>query len=173
MRMKVSGFCNYEISDDGCVYNKCGTVIKPFISKQGYYRVSLYNNGRYHKFQLHRLVAEHFIPNPHNLPQVNHKDGNKLNNNVYNLEWCTQSDNIIHAINNNLYTRQSDNQKKAAITSANKHSKKVKQLDTDGNVINVFRNKYDASKVTGAMPNNIKMCCDGKRKSAGGFRWSY
>ena len=173
MRVKINGFDNYEISDDGHIYNRYGKEIKPFISSQGYYRVSLYKNGRYYKFQLHRLVAEHFIPNPNNLPQVNHKDTNKLHCEASNLEWSTQSGNIKHAINNGLYTKQLENQRIAAKASADKYSKEVKQLDLDGNILNTFRNKHDASKATGIMPNNIKMCCDGKRKTAGGFKWTY
>ena len=61
----------------------------------------------------------------------------------------------------------------AAKASADKYSKEVKQLDLNGNILNTFRNKHDASKATGIMPNNIKMCCDGKRKTAGKFKWTY
>ena len=70
-------------------------------STNGYVYVFLCNNGKYRNIRVHRLVAEAFIPNPNNLPQINHKDGNKQNNKVDNLEWCTCQENIRHAIKNN------------------------------------------------------------------------
>ena len=74
--------------------------------KNGYVYVYLYNNGVYKNVRLHKLVAKTFIPNPNNLPQVNHKDGNKLNNHVKNLEWCTASENIKHAYKLGLMKNQ-------------------------------------------------------------------
>ncbi len=78
-------------------------IMKPNHCKCEYYRVPLtdYNHKRKY-YLIHRLVAQAFIPNPNNYGDVNHKDGNKLNNNVDNLEWCTRSDNLIHAYNNGL-----------------------------------------------------------------------
>ena len=97
--MRVVGFEIYDVSEDGIVVNtKTNKVLKPYISKRGYYRVKLYmveHSAR--MFQVHRLVAQAFIPNPRNLPEVNHIDGNKLNNSVENLEWCTGKENIAHA----------------------------------------------------------------------------
>lgn len=74
--------------------------------KNGYVYVYLCNNGVYKNVRLHKLVAKTFIPNPNNLPQVNHKDGNKLNNHVKNLEWCTASENIKHAYKLGLMKNQ-------------------------------------------------------------------
>ena len=76
--------------------------LKKSINSSGYYKVILRKNGVGKNFYLHRLLATHFIPNPNNLPEVNHKDGNKLNYNLDNLEWISKSDNSIHAFNNNL-----------------------------------------------------------------------
>lgn len=77
-------------------------IMKESKNKFGYSRVSLYKLGKTKNFQIHRLVAQAFIPNPLELPQVNHIDGNKDNNSVNNLEWITNRDNVIHAYKNNL-----------------------------------------------------------------------
>ena len=70
------------------------------IGNRGYKKISLCKNGKEKKYSIHRLVAEAFLPNPDNLPVVNHKDENKLNNNVENLEWCTQAYNVNYSHNN-------------------------------------------------------------------------
>lgn len=99
----VKGFENYIIFDDGSVFSKNR---RKFMSAQkhekGYLRVQLYGKTKQH-LRLHRLVAEHFISNQENKPQVNHIDGDKSNNNYKNLEWCTGSENAIHAYKYGLY----------------------------------------------------------------------
>ena len=93
----IEGF-NYKISRYSKVINKLSNKkIKPHLDKYGYLRINLYNNGINKKVYIHRLVALTFIPNPDNKPQVNHIDGNKQNNNISNLEWCTISENAKHA----------------------------------------------------------------------------
>lgn len=77
--------------------------IKPFVSKFGYLRVSLWKAGKPKKIHIHTIVAMAFIPNPENKAQVNHKDGNKINNSVNNLEWNTASENMQHAFDNGLH----------------------------------------------------------------------
>lgn len=76
--------------------NKDGLEMNPTVTNRGYQVVSLYKDGLYRKSSIHRLVAQAFIPNPNGMPQVNHIDGNKLNNSVENLEWCTARQNIRH-----------------------------------------------------------------------------
>lgn len=94
---KTNTIEDYNITTDGRVINiHTQRVIKPQINGTGYYRVAI---GKKLYF-VHRLVAQKYIPNPDNLPQVNHKDGNKLNNNVDNLEWVTNKDNSLHALKN-------------------------------------------------------------------------
>lgn len=100
---QIPGFPDYTINREGVIvsYNrKAPQIMKPFIAHNGYLRVALFNNDRkqYQKFPVHRLVAEAFIPNPLNLPQVNHKDCDKTNNHDWNLEWCTCKYNINHGI---------------------------------------------------------------------------
>ena len=86
----------YSISNDGQVKNnKTQYILKGDLNCKGYKRVVLEPKGKHHF--IHRLVAEAFIPNPDNKPQVNHKDGNKLNNHVSNLEWCTNAENTLHS----------------------------------------------------------------------------
>lgn len=113
----VKGFENvYKISDSGEIWSKdreCidsigrkrfrkGVKINPDIAPNGYYRVTLAVNGTKVQRYLHRLLAEHFIDNPKNLPQVNHKDGNKLNCSIDNLEWVSVQENVIHAYKHGL-----------------------------------------------------------------------
>lgn len=85
----------YEISSLGRIRNLKGKILKTYIQNCGYEQIKVAFNNT-HK-QIHRLVAEAFIPNPESKKYVNHIDGNKLNNSVSNLEWCTNSENIIHA----------------------------------------------------------------------------
>ena len=100
----------YSITEDGTVisfYNGRGKrsvprILRPWITSSGYYHVLLQHNKKIVHKLVHRLVAEAFIPNPQKKPQVNHKDGQKLNNHVSNLEWCTSSENNRHAIDTGL-----------------------------------------------------------------------
>ena len=116
---------DYEITRNGEIYslkhNK-RKLIKGYIDKYGYRRVLLHICGKRKKYFVHRLVAMKYIENPNNLPQVNHKDGNKLNNNVENLEWVTAKQNIQHAIKNNL--REANNSSKLNINQV----KEIKKL---------------------------------------------
>ncbi len=103
---------DYYVTENGEVYstsfNKRWNIngelrkMKPQEHRQGYLLVKLYKDGKGKKFKIHRLVSEMYIPNVKNLPQVNHIDGNKTNNHVSNLEWCTPSQNIKHAYNTGL-----------------------------------------------------------------------
>ena len=81
----------------GVIVSRKGTILKPRLNRDGYLRVTMHKKGKIKAEVIHRCVAVAFIPNNKNLPQVNHKDGNKRNNNVYNLEWCTPLENMHHA----------------------------------------------------------------------------
>ena len=103
--MKTLSYNNmYSISEEGIVYSKYrkGGIVKAFVDTSNYMRIGLVVEGKKKKFLLHRLLAETYIENPENLPYVNHIDGNKLNNALDNLEWCTSSYNQKHAYSNGL-----------------------------------------------------------------------
>lgn len=86
MRKTIRGHPNYEVSDDGHILNKDSHIMTPTHDKDGYQVVRICENGNYIRLKTHRIVAEHFIPNPNNLSQVNHKDGNKDNCEATNLD---------------------------------------------------------------------------------------
>lgn len=103
--MPIYGFRDYVISSAGCILSyKRGAwrELHPYIGKNGYAYINLRKNGETVRYYIHRLVAETFIPNPMNKPAVNHIDGDKLNNDVENLEWVTYSENSKHAIEHGL-----------------------------------------------------------------------
>lgn len=156
---KIKDFPDYYITDAGQVFSrkhKLGRFkrIQPGHITNGYLGVGLCLNGKQFSKSVHRLVAEAFIPNPENKPQVNHIDGNKENNNVSNLEWCSCKENISHAYN---------------VINARK-LKTVFQL-LNGKTINTFNGFMDAQRKTGINAANILMCCCGKRKTAGKYQW--
>lgn len=120
----------YEVSQNGDVRNvKTQKVLIPRNSTS-YSMVALYDNGKRKDLKIHRLVAQAFLPNPKNKPQVNHKNGDKLNNHVQNLEWCTNSENQKHAYKTGL-RKVTDYQieiVKVAVSKA--HSKAVIDMQT-------------------------------------------
>lgn len=102
MKCIWNGF-RYSVCEKGIVYSGDSyKVMKPYIGASGYRRVNLSKNGKAQKYLIHRLIAKVFIPNPESLPCVNHKDGDKSNNTVSNLEWCTYSENQKHAYSTGL-----------------------------------------------------------------------
>lgn len=132
-----------------------GRVLKPARDRKGYLSVRLYGSGRRMDVKVHRLVAMAFIPNPSNLPQINHKDEDKGNNSVQNLEWCDA-----------YYNRHYGTRMQAT-------SKPVAQCSKDGAIIRLFQSAAEAGRITGIFQSNITANVIGKRRSAGGFVWHY
>lgn len=173
----IDGFSSYQVSNYGriksvsrIVKNKYSTrkieekILTPKIGTNGYYSYPLGNDDGVRKsVSIHRLVAKAFIPNPNNLPCVNHKDENKLNNEVANLEWCTYS------YNNNYNNRKEREIKTQQETSPK--NKAINQLSKNGKIIATFISLREAQRETNIPHNNISEVINGKRKTAGGFYW--
>lgn len=108
----IHGYEKYHITPAGEVYNTVtGRMLKPFQNERGYNMISVCANGKKRTLKIHRLVALHFIPPVDGKLQVNHKDGNKQNNHVDNLEWCTNAENNKHAYDIGLKTPNIDHLK--------------------------------------------------------------
>ena len=139
-----------------------GKIIKPVICRNGYLEYQLRKDGKRKVFLAHRLVAETFISNPKNLPQINHLDENITNNNVTKLQWCTAQENANYGTRN----------KRAKISNRNQQ-KAVLQLDLDGEYINEFECIGDASRAINGDISAIIRVCKGKNKTAYGYIWKY
>ncbi len=134
--------------------------LKPSISRKGYFRITLFRNLKRYKIMLHRVIALTFIPNPENKPTVNHKDGDKKNNSVSNLEWATQSEQNIHSFSE-LNRKPTEGK-----------AKKVFQYNMNGNLITVHPSYTSAQKTVGVSKTSILDCVNGRAKTAGGYIWS-
>lgn len=137
-----------------------GRLLDPYISIYGYYIVSLCDKGNSHVTALHKVVASEFIPNPDNLPCINHKDENKLNNQADNLEWCTIQYNNAYGTRNK---RISDAQKRIP----------VKQFDLNGTHIKTWESISLVENTIGVSASKIVQVCKGKRNKTGGYIWRY
>ena len=136
-----------------------GIILKQSRNKKGYMEVSMYKDGKHSTKRVHRLIAETFLKDFYNKPQVNHIDGDKTNNAIANLEMVTNSENQIHAYKNNLETPR--------------FKRKVSQYDINGNYIETFEYARNAKKKLGIDESSIIKCCRGKRKTVGGYIWKY
>lgn len=169
----------YEVSDDGRVRsldrfikNKSGLFSgrERFLAgsemkltessgrkdEQGYLVVNLHKDGISSVIPVHILVANAFIPNPHNLPTINHIDGDKHNNSVSNLEWASYADNNIHALINNLRRPR---------------GVAVQQFTMDGDLLKTYKSVTQAAKETGVSRGMISHCVNGRLESASGYKW--
>lgn len=140
-------------------------ILKAETDGWGYLYVILLKDKERKKKKIHRLVAETFIPNLNNLPQVNHIDGNKKNNKVNNLEWCTREHNIQEAFRLGLI--------KAPKSKEHYRSKSVEQYDLQGNFIKEWNCTHDIERELNYRHTNISACCRGKIKKVYGYIWKY
>ena len=165
----IFDFPNYEVSNKGNIRSKeyndslghlrSSKKLKKQVNNCGYEYVILSSKEEKHKtLTVHRIVAKTFIPNPEEKEDVNHIDGNKLNNNVNNLEWTTTQENII---------------KRYEIGIDGNNYKRVSQFDKDGNLVGSFPSSYEAERITGISRTHIGGCCRGERLTAGGYVWKF
>ena len=163
----------YQVSNKGNVRSverkdsigrKCGgRILKPINNRRGYLRVILWKNGKYKTNFIHRLVAEAFVPNPDNLPQVNHLDEVKTNNELSNLEWCDSKHNVNYGTRNDR--------------AAQAQSKKVRAVNAKTGEVVTFNSTVEAGR-KGYNQNNVARACRGTYNVGGGnlyrnHRWYY
>lgn len=162
---KVKSLPRTVTRKDGITRKVTGKILKPFVNPHGYLTFRLQGIS----YQVHRIVAETFIPNPENKPQVNHKDLNKSNNDISNLEWVTHKENTHHAIQNGAM----NNCRKQHAIMIEKRKKKISQYDLEDNYLQTFDSITSASKSVNTTPSNITKACKGKLKTCKGFIWKY
>lgn len=160
---RVKSFDRWVKGRNGSVRLIKGRILKPVTNTFGYLQVGLFKNGKVKAFTVHRLVAEAFLPNPHNYPCVNHKDENKQNNNVSNLEWCT-------AQYNNTYGTRIE--RVAEKTTNGKCSKPVLQYTLDGQFVREWESTAECGR-NGYHQGHVADCCQGKQKTHKGYIWKY
>ena len=148
----------YLVSNKGRVFShRCGKCLTQHMDRGGYLRVPLVSNKQHRLWAVHRLVALTFIPNPENLPEVNHRDENKTNNCCENLEWCTRKYNAHYGT--------------ALRRMAATNSKPVEQMK-DGEIVKRWESMAAAS-VDGFDSGNISKCCTGKSRTYKGYEWRF
>ena len=164
----------YLVRRDGTVKNgKTGKVLTP-VKKDGYLVVRLIHQNKTKSVKVHRLVAEAFIPNPDNLPVVNHIDGNKANPQFENLEWVSFSENAKHAYRLGLNGVSEKRRRAAASVGADngrKSGKAVLQMDRSRKVIQRYPSIQEAERRTGIRRQNITRACKQENFQAGGYKW--
>ena len=135
-------------------------IVKTYINgknKQGYDAVDLHANRKHVKSSIHRLVAEAFLPNPLNLPEVNHKDEDKRNNCVENLEWCDRKYNVNYG----------------TFLERTRRSRKIKITFMDTGAVEVLPSELDVYKAHGFVQRLVRECCNGIREQAYGCRFNF
>lgn len=170
MWKRIEGYEQYEVSNLGRIKSFKQNSTKGEISlgnrdKKGYLTKTLYSgDGSKKTFKVHRLVAEAFLPNPDDLPQVNHKDENKTNNEIHNLEWCDAKYNLS-------YGTRTDRARKTNMCCSST-SKKVFSVDKDG-AVERFNSIGSAERATGLSHSNIVRALKERALTCGGRKWYY
>lgn len=154
----IDKFDNYAISNYGRIKNiKNGNILTPIQNPHGYMTYVFCQNGERKGFRIHRLVALYFIDNPMGLPYVNHIDGDKTNNNVKNLEWCTAKENDTHA----------------RLTGLKSQNKPIRACNILSSEVSTFYSIGEASSFLGINKGNIHRVLSGKTKKTHGYTFEY
>ena len=155
----------YAVTSCGKIWSyRSKKFLKPRKDRKGYLGVMLCKDGTQKSYKIHRLVAKAYLPNPNNLPQVNHKDENKTHNYLNNLEWISGIDNMNYGTRN----------ERTGHSQMNKQgSKALLQYDLQGNFIKEFPSVSEASRELGKSQANISRCANGFKNQAYGFIWKF
>ena len=159
---------NYIVSDNGGIRNSRTNADKAIRKTRGYFSVDLYKHGERTTKGVHVLVAEAFIPNPDGKPEVNHKDGNKLNNHVGNLEWVTHKENCEHAWRTGLQ-RPSYGMRGKKNPNAGRKGRPIKIVETG----EIFETLKDCEDAIGGNNRHINDCLRGRQKTHRGYHFEY
>ena len=152
----------YAITSCGKVWSYRRKIfLKQKINNEGYLQVGLYRDGHHKTVGVHRLVAEAYISNPEDKPQVNHKDENKTNNNINNLEWTTSIENLTHGTRIERFTE----------SRKNKSTKRRKVYCIELN--KTYKSMSEAARELDLCVSKICLACQGKRDTTGGYHWNY
>lgn len=168
----IEGFVgHYKVSNKGRVKSLCGTpkILSQKTSNCGYKQAHLSKNNKAKRYSVHRLVGKAFVDNPRNKPQINHKNGDKTDNRAENLEWCTASENQLHAFSTGLAPRTSEKKKQHINRQRRLVGRPVINLDTKLS----YSSANFAEKMTGISNASISQNCRGISKTAGGYRWEF
>lgn len=168
---KVRSLDHYVRQRNNSVQLRKGKLLRIWQDNIGYSVVSLSKYNKCKRKRVHRLVAETFLNNPENKKEVNHKDGNKTNNNVENLEWSTREENMQHAVRTGLYKPYWTGKQGWKSSTG----RPVKQINIKtGEIINIYGSMEEAARQINLISAaNIRSCIIGRTKSCMGYKWEY
>ena len=168
-------FNEYQVTEDGKVISPSGKELKPRPTKTGYKRIQI----NYKDYYIHRLVAEKFVPNPDNKPQVDHINGDKGDNRAENLRWCTQTENMRNPITRTKISQimsghkrtKESIEKQVQTLAARTYPYIIVQKDKNNNVIATYKSISEAGALCNLCAADISRACNNIRYTCGGYKW--
>lgn len=183
----IEGYPNYMVSNLGRVKSlgndktRKEKILNGCKDKDGYFQIKLSKEGKVKMYKVHRLVAQAFLDNPNNLPEVNHKDEDKTDNIIWinddgsvdynksNLEWCDRNYNNNYGSHNEMVSKALKNRKGLS----KRFSKPILQFTKNNEFVRRWNSAKDVERELGIHHSIICMCCKGKQKTAYGYKWGY